>query len=166
MSINFKGNMVAEFIQNILFSFIGSFLNKRDFPLTLNGNLAHFDSICGFICKNKKILMNKSGTFFKFLDKHMNNMKLDLSFLENIDIEKFIEKFEQLYSNSYISLSSNDVRKRVIEKFKKMVEGASLLYIVFIEVCLNYSFFSSNIMIVRAPPKLLFINNSNCANEF
>ncbi len=150
---NFKENILAEIIQNIVFNFFNNFFSKKYLSFTLNNNFTNLDNIYSFYNKNKKILLNKSEAFFRFLDKNMNNVKFDLSFLENIDIDKFIKKFEQLCSNGYISLTSNDDRKKVIEKFKKIIDGISLLYTIFTEIPLNYSSFSSNIWIVRAPPE-------------
>ena len=94
----------------------------------------------------------KSDVFLQFLDKYISNVEFDLSFLENMDIELLIKKFEQLCSNGYISFMTNDIRKKVIESFKKIINGMVYIHVSFSGIMLNYTSFSSNVRIVRAPP--------------
>jgi len=79
-------------------------------------------------------------------------VEFDLSFLENMDLELLIKKFEQLCSNSYISFMTNDIRKKVIESFKKIINSMVYIHVSFSGIMLNYTSFSSNVRIVRAPP--------------
>jgi len=58
----------------------------------------------------------KSDVFFQFLDRYISNMEFDLSFLEKMDIELLIKKFEQLCANSYINFMTNDIRKKANPK--------------------------------------------------
>ena len=95
------------------------------------------------------------------LDKQISSLDFDLSFFEDIDkkyISVLVKKFEQLCSNDYIGFMTNDIRKKVIENFRNIIDCISLLYTVFTDVALNYSSVSENIRIVRAPP---FIADSN-----
>jgi hypothetical protein len=112
----------------------------------------YFENICSIYSQNKKILLNKSDVFLQFLDKYISNVEFDLSFLENMDIELLIKKFEQLCSNSYINFMTNDIRKKVIESFKKIINGMIYIHVSFSGIMLNYTSFSSNVRIVRAPP--------------
>jgi len=105
------------------------------------------------------LLFSSSFVFFSnavvrltFLDKYISNVEFDLSFLENMDIELLIKKFEQLCSNGYISFMTNDIRKKVIESFKKIINGMVYIHVSFSGIMLNYTSFSSNVRIVRAPP--------------
>ena len=151
-------NVLSEIIQCIVSNIFSPFIRKNPLTVFINGNFVYFENICSIYSQNKKILLNKSDVFLQFLDKYISNVEFDLSFLENMDIELLIKKFEQLCSNDYIGFMTNDIRKKVIENFRNIIDCISLLYTVFTDVALNYSSVSENIRIVRAPP---FIADSN-----
>ena len=140
-----KMYILSEIIHNVITNISNQF-SKNDYSsLFSESNFVNFE-----------IFFNKSDNFFKFLDKQISNLDFDLSFFEKID-KKYIsilsKKFEQLCSNDCIDFMTNDIRKKVIEKFKNIINCMSLLYTVFTSILLNYSSFSSNIRIVRAPPR-------------
>ena len=145
-------NVLSEIIQCIVSNIFSPFIRKNPLTVFINGNFVYFENICSIYSQNKKILLNKSDVFLQFLDKYISNVEFDLSFLENMDIELLIKKFEQLCSNSYISFMTNDIRKKVIESFKKIINGMVYIHVSFSGIMLNYTSFSSNVRIVRAPP--------------
>ncbi|WP_199726022.1 hypothetical protein [Leptotrichia sp. OH3620_COT-345] len=151
-----KRNILSEVIHNIILNLFNQFLKNYSTSVFLNGNFVNFENISSIYNKNKKILLNKSDNFFKFLDKQISIPDFDLSFFESIDkkyISFLVRKFEQLCSNNYIGFMTNDIRKKVIEKFKKIIDSI-FLCTVFTNTSLNYSSISSNVRIVRAPPYL------------
>lgn len=155
-----KKNILSEIIHNIILNLFNQFLKNYSTSVFMNGNFVNFENICSIYNKNKKILLNKSDNFFKFLDKQISIPDFDLSFFENIDkkyMSFLVRKFEQLCSNDYIGFMTNDVRKKVIEKFKKIIDSM-FSYTAYTNILLNYSSVSSNVRIVRAPPYYRIFN--------
>ena len=156
-----KKYILSEIIRNIILNIFNQFFKNSSFLFLSKDNFVNFENISSIYNKNKKVLLNKSDNFFKFLDKQISSLDFDLSFFEDIDkkyISVLVKKFEQLCSNDYIGFMTNDIRKKVIENFRNIIDCISLLYTVFTDVTLNYSSVSENIHIVRAPP---FIADSN-----
>ena len=145
-------NILSEIIQCIVLNIFSPFIRKNPLTVFINGHFVYLENICSIYNQNKKILSNKSDVFFQFLDRYISNMEFDLFFLEKMDIELLIKKFEQLCANSYINFMTNDIRKKVIESFKKFINGMIYIHVSFSSIMLNYTSFSSNIRIVRAPP--------------
>ena len=116
-------NILSEIIQCIVSNIFSPFIRKNPLTVFINGHFVYLENICSIYNQNKKILSNKSDVFFQFLDRYISNMEFDLSFLEKMDIELLIKKFEQLCANSYINFMTNDIRKKVIESFKKFING-------------------------------------------
>ena len=145
-------NILSEIIQCIVSNIFSPFIQKNPLTVFINGHFVYLENICSIYNQNKKILLNKSDVFFEFLDRYISNMEFDLSFLEKMDIELLIKKFEQLCANSYINFITNDIIKKVIESFKKFINGMIYIHVSFSSIMLNYTSFSSNIRIVRAPP--------------
>ena len=145
-------NILSEIIQCIVSNIFSPFIRKNPLTVFINGHFVYLENICSIYNQNKKILSNKSDVFFQFLDRYISNMEFDLSFLEKMDIELLIKKFEQLCANSYINFMTNDIRKKVIESCKKFINGMIYIHVSFSSIMLNYTSFSSNIRIVRAPP--------------
>ena len=145
-------NILSEIIQCIVSNIFSPFIRKNPLTVFINGHCVYLENICSIYNQNKKILSNKSDVFFQFLDRYISNMEFDLSFLEKMDIELLIKKFEQLCANSYINFMTNDIRKKVIENFKKFINGMIYIHVSFSSIMLNYTSFSSNIRIVRYPP--------------
>lgn len=150
-----KKYILSEIMHNVIANISNQFSKNNYSLLFSKSNFTNFEIFSSIYDRNKKILLNKSDSFFKFLDKQISNLDFDLSFFENIDkkyISTLSKKFEQLCSNDCIDFMTNDIRKKIIEKFKNIIGCISLLYTVFTSILLNYSSFSSNIRIVRAPP--------------
>ena len=145
-------NILSEIIQCIVSNIFSPFIRKNPLTVFINGHFVYLENICSIYNQNKKILSNKSDASFQFLDRYISNMEFDLSFLEKMDIELLIKKFEQLCANSYINFMTNDIRKKVIESFKKFINSMIYIHVSFSSIMLNYTSFSSNIRIVRAPP--------------
>ena len=145
-------NILSEIIQCIVSNIFSPFIQKNPLTVFINGHFVYLENICSIYNQNKKILLNKSDVFFEFLERYISNMEFDLSFLEKMDIELLIKKFEQLCANSYINFMTNDIRKKVIESFKKFINGMIYIHVSFSSIMLNYTSFSSNIRIVTAPP--------------
>ena len=145
-------NILSEIIQCIVSNIFSPFIQKNPLTVFINGHFVYLENICSIYNQNKKILLNKSDVFFEFLERYISNMEFDLFFLEKMDIELLIKKFEQLCANSYINFMTNDIRKKVIESFKKFINGMIYIHVSFSSIMLNYTSFSSNIRIVRAPP--------------
>ena len=87
------------------------------------------------------------------------DIKIDFSFLDinNINIDKkcidlLIKKFENLSLNNYIDFMTNDVRIKIIEKFKQFLNNIILLYASFTNILFNYSSIPANVRISRSPP--------------
>ena len=43
------------------------------------------------------------------MDKYISNSGIDLSFLENVDLKKLVEKFERLCANGYKNFIENEL---------------------------------------------------------
>ena len=71
---------------------------------------------------------------------------------------KLGEKVEKFYEDNYIEPVENDVREKVVEKFKKIIKFSKVLYINFIDTISNYSLNYFSKKAERAPPvKFLYI---------
>ena len=96
-----------KIINKLVFNVINQILNKYNFNDFFNKKFVNLQNISFIYNKNKKIILNKSDTFLKLLDKHISEAKLDLSIFESIDINNLIKKFEKLCSNSLNYTSIN-----------------------------------------------------------
>ena len=71
---------------------------------------------------------------------------------------ELIEKVEKFYEDNCIEPVENDVREKVVEKFKKIIKFSKVLYINFIDTISNYSLNYFSKKPERAPPvKFLFV---------
>ena len=66
-----------------------------------------------------------------------------------------MKKIEKLNLESCINFMTNDVRIKIIERFKQFLNNIILLYVSFTGVLFNYHSIPANVRIGRAPPKLL-----------
>ena len=67
-----------------------------------------------------------------------------MSFIEKLDItciNELIEKVEKFYEANYVEAVENDVREKVIEKFKKIIKFSKVLYRNFIDIILHMLFY-------------------------
>ena len=115
--------------------------------------------------ENKKIFLEKKEVLLSTINEYIStiNLKidLDLSFIEKLDItcvNELIEKVEKFYEDNCIEPVENDVREKVVEKFKKIIKFSKVLYINFIDTISNYSLNYFSKKPERAPPvKFLFV---------
>ena len=143
-----------KIINKLFFNIINQILNKYNFNDFFNKKFVNLQNISFIYNKNKKIILNKSDTFLKLLDKYISETKLDLSIFESIDINNLIKKFEKLCSNSFISFMTNEIRNKFIENFKKILSKSKFSYF-FSNLSLNYTTINLNTKISRAPPFIL-----------
>ncbi|MDC7956475.1 hypothetical protein PKF05_11620, partial [Fusobacterium simiae] len=89
------------------------------------------------------------------INEYISKIDLDLLFIEKLDINyinELIEKIEKFYEENYIEPVENDIRKKVVEKFKKIIKFLKLLYINYSDLPLNYNSLYFNCKTERAPP--------------
>ena len=127
--------------------------------------IINLDNLFSFYEENKKIFLEKKEVLLSTINEYIStiNLKidLDLSFIEKLDItcvNELIEKVEKFYEDNCIEPVENDVREKVVEKFKKIIKFSKVLYINFIDTISNYSLNYFSKKPERAPPvKFLFV---------
>lgn len=132
---------------------------KKDEILKQN-KIINLESLLSFYEENKKIFLEKKEVLLTTINEYIPSINLkidvDLSFIEKLDItciNELIEKVGKFYEDNCIEPVENDIREKVVEKFKKIIKFSKILYINFIDTILNY--FSKKTE--RAPPiKFLF----------
>ena len=151
-------------IKNNFTELMESLVNKKDEILKQN-KIINLDNLLSFYEENKKIFLEKKEVLLNVINKYISNVdlkiNLDLSFIEKLDItciNELIEKVEKFYEDNYIEAVENDIREKVIEKFKKIIKFSKVLYINFIDTISNYSLNYFSKKPERAPPvKFLFV---------
>ena len=151
-------------IKNNFTELMESLVNKKDEILKQN-KIINLDNLLSFYEENKKIFLEKKEVLLSTINEYISiiNLKidLDLSFIEKLDItciNELIEKVEKFYEDNYIEPVENDVREKVVEKFKKLIKFSKVLYINFIDTISNYSLNYFSKKPERAPPvKFLFV---------
>ena len=151
-------------IKNNFTELMESLANKKDEILKQN-KIINLDNLLSFYEENKKIFLEKKEVLLSAINEYIStiNLKidLDLSFIEKLDItcvNELIEKVEKFYEDNCIEPVENDVREKVVEKFKKLIKFSKVLYINFIDAISNYSLNYSSKKTERAPPvKFLFV---------
>ena len=151
-------------IKNNFTELMESLVNKKDEILKQN-KIINLDNLLSFYEENKKILLEKKEVLLNVINKYISNVdlkiNLDLSFIEKLDItciNELIEKVEKFYEDNYIEAVENDIREKVIEKFKKIIKFLKVLYVNFINIVSNYSLNYFSQKPERAPPiKFLYI---------
>ena len=141
-----------------------SLVIKKDEILKQN-KIINLESLLSFYKENKKIFLEKKEVLLSTINEYIStiNLKidLDLSFIEKLDItcvNELIEKVEKFYEDNCIEPVENDVREKVVEKFKKIIKFSKVLYINFIDTISNYSLNYFSKKPERAPPvKFLFV---------
>ena len=137
---------------------------KKDEILKQN-KIINLESLLSFYEENKKIFLEKKEVLLTTINEYIPSINLkidlDLSFIETLDItciNELIEKVEKFYTNNCIDPIENDIREKVVEKFKKIIKFSKVLYINFIDAISNYSLNYSSKKTERAPPvKFLFV---------
>ena len=141
-----------------------SLVTKKDEILKQN-KIINLESLLSFYKENKKIFLEKKEVLLSAINEYITSINLkidlDLSFIEKLDItcvNELIEKVEKFYEDNYIEPVENDVREKVVEKFKKIIKFLKVLYIDFIDTISNYSLNYFSKKPERAPPvKFLFV---------
>ena len=97
--------------------------------------------------------------YIKSLNKFINDNINDLNNIYKTNKEKYltllINKFQQLYQNSYNNFIINDISLKILSKFTNILSILKLLYLDFSAEKLKYESIYGNVRIVRAPPVTL-----------
>lgn len=151
-------------IKNNFSELMESLATKKD-EIFKQNKIINLESLLSFYKENKKIFLEKKEVLLSTINEYIStiNLKidLDLSFIEKLDItcvNELIEKVEKFYEDNCIEPVENDVREKVVEKFKKLIKFSKVLYINFIDTISNYSLNYFSKKPERAPPvKFLFV---------
>ena len=151
-------------IKNNFSELMESLATKKD-EIFKQNKIINLESLLSFYKENKKIFLEKKEVLLSTINEYIStiNLKidLDLSFIEKLDItcvNELIEKVEKFYEDNYVEAVENDIREKVIEKFKKIIKFSKVLYVNFINIVLNYSLNYFSKKPERAPPvKFLYI---------
>ena len=151
-------------IKNNFSELMESLATKKD-EIFKQNKIINLESLLSFYKENKKIFLEKKEVLVSTINEYIStiNLKidLDLSFIEKLDItcvNELIEKVEKFYEDNCIEPVENDVREKVVEKFKKIIKFSKVLYINFIDTISNYSLNYFSKKPERAPPvKFLFV---------
>ena len=151
-------------IKNNFTELMESINNKKDKILKQN-KIINLDNLLSFYEENKRIFLEKKEVLLNTINKYISNIDLkidlDLSFIEKLNItciNELIEKVEKFYEANYVEAVENDVREKVIEKFKKIIKFSKVLYLNFIDTISNYSLNYFSKKPERAPPiEFLFV---------
>lgn len=151
-------------IKNNFSELMESLATKKD-EIFKQNKIINLESLLSFYKENKKIFLEKKEVLLSTINEYIStiNLKidLDLSFIEKLDItcvNELIEKVEKFYEDNCIEPVENDVREKVVEKFKKIIKFSKVLYISFIDTISNYSLNYFSKKPERAPPvKFLFV---------
>ena len=145
-------------IKNNFTELMESLVSKKDEILKQN-KIINLDNLLSFYEENKKIFLEKKEVLLNTINKYISNVdlkiNLDLSFIEKLDItciNVLIEKVEKFYEANYVEAVENDVREKVIEKFKRIIKFSKVLYRNFIDIISNYSLNYFSKKSERAPP--------------
>lgn len=153
--------MISRIRENFA-QFVESMNVKKEEILKQNKFIS-LENLLSFYEENKKILLDKKENLLATLNKYFPNINLninlkfnlDLSFLEKLEIDnidEIVEKLEQFYEANYIEPVESNLRKKVVEKFKKIIKFTKNIFIDYSDVFLNYTSLNLNKKIERAPP--------------
>lgn len=153
--------MISRIRENFA-QFVESMNIKKEEILKQNRFIS-LENLLSFYEENKKILLDKKENLMATLNKYFPNInlninlkfKLDLSFLEKLEIDnidEIVEKLEKFYEANYIEPVESNLRKKVVEKFKKIIKFTKNIFIDYSDVFLNYTSINLNKKIERAPP--------------
>ena len=153
--------MISRIRENFA-QFVESMNVKKEEILKQNKFIS-LENLLSFYEENKKILLDKKENLLATLNKYFPNInlninlkfKLDLSFLEKLEIDnidEIVEKLEKFYEANYIEPVESNLRKKVVEKFKKIIKFTKNIFIDYSDIFLNYTSINLNKKIERAPP--------------
>jgi hypothetical protein len=138
-------------------------MNIKKEEILRQNKFVTLENLLSFYEENKKILLDKKENLLATLNKYFPNINLninlkfnlDLSFLEKLEIDnidEIVEKLEKFYEANYIEPVESNLRKKVVEKFKKIIKFTKNIFIDYSDVFLNYTSLNLNKKIERAPP--------------
>ena len=140
----------AQFVENV---------NMKKEKILKQNKFISLENLLSFYEENKKLLLDKKENLLATLNKYFPNinlkLNLDLSFMEKLElneINEIVEKLEQFYEANYIEPVESNLRKKVVEKFKKIIKFAKNIFIDYSDIFLNYTSNNLNKKIERAPP--------------
>ena len=153
--------MISRIRENFA-QFVESMNVKKEEILKQNKFIS-LENLLSFYEENKKILLDKKENLLATLNKYFPNINLninlkfnlDLSFLEKLEIDnidEIVEKLEKFYEANYIEPVESNLRKKLVEKFKKIIKFTKNIFIDYSDVFLNYTSINLNKKIERAPP--------------
>ena len=153
--------MISRIRENFA-QFVESMNVKKEEILKQNKFIS-LENLLSFYEENKKILLDKKENLLATLNKYFPNINLninlkfnlDLSFLEKLEIDnidEIVEKLEKFYEANYIEPVESNLRKKIVEKFKKIIKFTKNIFIDYSDVFLNYTSINLNKKIERAPP--------------
>ena len=153
--------MISRIRENFA-QFVESMNVKKEEILKQNKFIS-LENLLSFYEENKKILLDKKENLLATLNKYFPNINLninlkfnlDLSFLEKLEIDnidEIVEKLEKFYEANYIEPVESNLRKKIVEKFKKIIKFTKNIFIDYSDVFLNYTSLNLNKKIERAPP--------------
>ena len=153
--------MISRIRENFA-QFVESMNVKKEEILKQNKFIS-LENLLSFYEENKKILLDKKENLLATLNKYFPNINLninlkfnlDLSFLEKLEIDnidEIVEKLEKFYEANYIEPVESNLRKKVVEKFKKIIKFTKNIFIDYSDIFLNYTSITLNKKIERAPP--------------
>ena len=138
-------------------------MNIKKEEILKQNKFISLENLLSFYEENKKILLDKKENLLATINKYFPNINLninlkfnlDLSFLEKLEIDnidEIVEKLEKFYEANYIEPVESNLRKKVVEKFKKIIKFTKNIFIDYSDVFLNYTSINLNKKIERAPP--------------
>lgn len=149
----------AQFVENV---------NMKKEEILKQNKFINLENLLSFYEENKKLLLDKKENLLATLNKYFPNinlkLNLDLSFMEKLElneINEIVEKLEQFYEANYIEPVESNLRKKVVEKFKKIIKFAKNIFIDYSDIVLNYTSINLNKKIERAPPYNFYL----CLNQ-
>lgn len=149
----------AQFVENV---------NMKKEEILKQNKFISLENLLSFYDENKKLLLDKKENLLATLNKYFPNinlkLNLDLSFMEKLElneINEIVEKLEQFYEANYIEPVESNLRKKVVEKFKKIIKFAKNIFIDYSDIVLNYTSINLNKKIERAPPYNFYL----CLNQ-
>ena len=154
--------MISRIRENFA-QFVESMNIKKEEILKQNKFIS-LENLLSFYEENKKILLNKKENLLATLNKYFPNinlkLNLDLSFMEKLELDEIneiIEKLEQFYEANYIEPVESHLRRKVVEKLKKIIKFIKNLFINYSDIFLNYTSINLNKKIERAPPSNFYL---------
>ena len=144
----------AQFVENV---------NMKKEEILKQNKFISLENLLSFYEENKKLFLNKKENLLATLNKYFPDINLninlkfnlDLSFLEKLEldnIDEIVEKLEQFYEANYIEPVESNLRKKIVEKFKKIIKFTKNIFIDYSDIVLNYTSINLNKKIERAPP--------------